>query len=164
MIFEEKSLSLFKVALIEPEIPSNTGNIGRTCLATNTHLELVGPLGFELTDKQLKRAGLDYWKKLDYSYTAHWKEWLLKKDQKKLWFFSTKGKRSLYEGEFKQGDTLVFGKETKGLPKEILSLQPERVLQIPFIKGKVRSLNLSNAVAVALFEALRQKLQKPKTL
>lgn len=160
MIFKPKSLSLFKVALIEPEIPSNTGNIGRSCAATDTPLELIGPLGFELTDKQLKRAGLDYWKKLNYSYTPSWRKWLAKQDLKKLWFFSVKGDKCLYDCSFKPEETLVFGKETKGLPKELLSQAPERVVRVPFQQEKVRSLNLSNVVAVALFEALRQNSYK----
>ena len=157
MIFKPKSLSLFKVALIEPEIPSNTGNIGRSCVATQTPLDLIGPLGFELTDKHLKRAGLDYWKNLNYNYTPSWKEWFKKQDPNKLWLFSIKGTRSLYDCSFQPGETLVFGKETKGLPKELLSQIPQRVVKVPF-QGQVRSLNLSNVVAIALFEALRQNL------
>lgn len=157
MIFMPKSLSLFKVALIEPEIPSNTGNIGRSCVASQTPLDLIGPLGFELSDKYLKRAGLDYWDKLNYSYTPGWKEWFAKQDTKKLWLFSIKGTRSLYDCSFSPGETLVFGKETKGLPQELLNELPKKVVKIPFQEG-VRSLNLSNAVAIALFEALRQNL------
>ena len=157
MIFKPKSLSLFTVALIEPEIPSNTGNIGRSCVATHTPLDLIGPLGFELTDKYLKRAGLDYWKNLNYSYTLSWREWFAKQDPKKLWLFSIKGAKSLYDCSFQPGESLVFGKETKGLPQELLDQMPERVVKIPF-EGPVRSLNLSNAVAIALFEALRQNL------
>jgi len=156
MIFKPKSLSLFKVALIEPEIPSNTGNIGRTCVAAQIPLELIGPLGFKLTDKYLKRAGLDYWDHLNYSYTPSWREWLSKQNPNKLWLFSVKGKKSLYNCSFQPGETLVFGKETKGLPEELLSQMPKKIVRIPF-QGKARSLNLSNVVAIAVFEALRQK-------
>ena len=125
-------------------------------MATQTPLDLIGPLGFELTDKYLKRAGLDYWNQVCYNYSPSWKEWLSQQDAQKLWLFSAKGTQSLYDCSLKHGDTLVFGKETKGLPAELLKLFPERIVTIPFAKN-VRSLNLSNAVAIALFEALRQQ-------
>ncbi len=147
--------SIFKVALIEPEIPSNTGNVGRTCVAGQAELHLVGPLGFQITDKQLKRAGLDYWPYLNYKLYQNLKEWENGEQLSRAWFFSTKGSNSLYDCQIQEGDVLVFGKETKGLPKELLSRFKERTVFIPFT-GKVRSLNLSNAVAIALFEALRQ--------
>lgn len=150
-----KSKTLFKVVLVEPEIPSNTGNIGRTCVASNSELQLIKPLGFEITDKNLKRAGLDYWPYLKYQVYSHFKEWERDTDLKKAWFFSTKGKKSLYDCEIQKGDSLVFGKETKGLGPELLDRFSSQVVRIPF-EGQVRSLNLSNAVAIVLFEALRQ--------
>ena len=147
--------SLFKVVLIEPEIPSNTGNIGRTCVAGNSELHLVGPLGFQITDKKLKRAGLDYWPFLNYKYYKNFKEWENQEELTRAWFFSTKGKHSLYECSIQKGDLLVFGKETKGLGSKLLKRFNKQTVFIPFTKN-VRSLNLSNAVAIALFEALRQ--------
>ena len=154
---ENKSFGhpLFKVALIEPEIPSNTGNIGRTCLAGNSELHLIGPLGFQITDKKLKRAGLDYWSLLNYKYYKNFKEWESREQLTRAWFFSTKGKNSLYDCSIQKGDLLVFGKETKGLPMELLDRFKKQTVFIPFTQN-VRSLNLSNAVAIALFEALRQ--------
>ena len=148
-------LSFFKLVLIEPEIPSNTGNIGRTCVAANSELQLVGPLGFEITDKKLKRAGLDYWLHLKYKYYKNFKEWESREPLTRAWFFSTKGQNSLYDCQIQKGDLLVFGKETKGLGHDLLSSYPKQTVLIPF-PGKVRSLNLSNAVAITLFEALRQ--------
>ena len=146
---------LFTVALIEPEIPSNTGNIGRTCVAGQSWLDLVGPLGFQITDKQLKRAGLDYWPFLKYQYYENLNNWLAQKNLKRTWFFSVRGENSLYSRSFEKGDILAFGKETKGLPQALLKKFKKQTIQIPF-QGPVRSLNLSNAVAIALFEALRQ--------
>lgn len=146
---------LFRVTLIEPEIPSNTGNIGRTCLASDSVLELVGPLGFQITDKNLRRAGLDYWFQLKYTQYKNYTEWESQKDLSRAWFFSTKGTCPLYDCDIQIGDTLVFGKETKGLGTKLLNRYPKRTVCIPF-PGEVRSLNLSNAVAIALFEALRQ--------
>lgn len=146
---------IFKVALIEPEIPSNTGNIGRTCVAVNCELQLVGPLAFEITDKKLKRAGLDYWPYLNYKCYKNLKEWESREQLAGAWFFSTRGENSLYDCQIQEGDLLVFGKETKGLSQELLNRFKKQTVLIPFT-GKVRSLNLSNAVAIALFEALRQ--------
>lgn len=150
-----KTKGLFKVALIEPEIPSNTGNIGRTCVATHSLLELVGPLGFSITDKSLKRAGLDYWKKLNYKYYKNYETWLEEQDLQSLCLFSVRGRHSIYDWKFKPSSTLVFGKETKGLPKTLLQDLKNQSIRIPY-QGDVRSLNLSNVVSVALFEAIRQ--------
>ena len=146
---------LFTVALIEPEIPSNTGNIGRTCVASQSQLDLIGPLGFQVTDKQLKRAGLDYWPFLKYQYYEGLNDWLIQKDLERVWFFSVRGESSFYDCAIKKGDILAFGKETKGLPQPLLKKFKKQTVHIPF-PGPVRSLNLSNAVAIALFEALRQ--------
>ena len=146
----------FKVVLVQPEIPSNTGNIGRTCVATQSELHLVGPLGFEISDKRLKRAGLDYWPYLSYKQYDNWPVWEKENSiTSRTWFFSTKGKKILYDVSFRKGDTFVFGRETKGLDSSLLSQYQEQSLLIPFV-GEVRSLNLANAVSVALFEGIRQ--------
>ena len=148
----------FHITLVEPEIPSNTGNIGRTCVATNSKLQLVKPLGFKLEDKNLKRAGLDYWPHLKWEVFEGFEEWKKKAKLERAFFFSVRGKKSLYECEIKKGDFLVFGKETKGLDPKILKEFEEQSVRIPF-SGPVRSLNLANAVSIALFEALRQSSQ-----
>lgn len=148
-------MSFFKIVLIEPEIPSNTGNIGRTCVAVDSRLELVGPLGFQINDKKLKRAGLDYWPYLKYKYYHSFNQWKTQASLKRAWFFSVRGERSLYDCPFLKGDSLVFGKETKGLGQKLLTDFKRQTVRIPF-PGKVRSLNLSNAVAISLFEALRK--------
>ena len=145
----------FYVSLVEPEIPSNTGNIGRTCVATNSTLQLIKPLSFELSDKNLKRAGLDYWPHLKWEVFESFKDWKHKTPLKKAFFFSVRGKKSLYECRIKKGDYLVFGKETKGLGSLILREFEDQTVRIPF-QGPVRSLNLANACSIALFEALRQ--------
>ena len=146
----------FKVVLVEPEIPSNTGNIGRTCVATSSILHLVKPLGFEISDKQLRRAGLDYWTHLNYKIYENWTDWQTENPiNKRVWFLSTKAKQSLYDVDIHLGDTFVFGKETKGLDENLLFQYEKQALKIPF-SGPVRSLNLANAVSITLFEALRQ--------
>ncbi len=149
-------MSDFRVVLVEPEIPSNTGNIGRTCVATGTRLELVGPLGFEISSSQLKRAGLDYWPHLDWKYYSSWEKWEKKyAKNSRLWFFSTKGARSLYNSIFQPEDVLIFGRETGGLGEKILNKYKKQTIAVP-MTNQTRSLNLSNTVAVALYEALRQ--------
>lgn len=146
----------FNIVLIEPEIPPNTGNISRLCAATGAVLHLVGKLGFSTEDRYLKRAGLDYWDKV---ILKKWDSLELLQHQhagSRFWYLSTKVQKSCYEdGLYQPGDFLVFGKETAGLPAELLAANTERCLTIP-MPGKVRSLNLSNAVAVVLYEALRQ--------
>ncbi len=147
---------LFNIVLIEPEIGANTGNIGRTCVGLESKLHLVGKLGFSITDKQLRRAGLDYWPHLDFVHHPSWDEWWKHiEDPARVFFFSTKAKSSMFETQFKKGDWLVFGKETKGLDPQILETYAEQIRRIP-MTGPIRSLNIATAVAVVLFEGFRQ--------
>ncbi len=146
---------MFNIVLVEPEIPQNTGNIVRTCHATGCKLHLVRPLGFEITDKYLKRAGLDYWDEVEISYYDGFDEILNKYPSSSFWFFTTKGLNRHSDAKLKEGDFLVFGKETKGLPEQLLKEHKEQCLRIPMI-GETRSLNLSNSVAIAVYEGLRQ--------
>lgn len=146
----------FTIVLVEPEIPQNAGNIARTCAVTGSKLIFVRPLGFEITDKHLKRAGLDYWKYLDISYYDSIKEVMDKfYAGDNFWFFSTKSKIIHSEAKFKDGDFLVFGKETKGLPEDLLKEHYDECVRIPMM-GNLRSLNLSNSVCTGVYEALRQ--------
>ncbi|MDH7479163.1 MAG: tRNA (uridine(34)/cytosine(34)/5-carboxymethylaminomethyluridine(34)-2'-O)-methyltransferase TrmL [Syntrophomonadaceae bacterium] len=144
------------VVLVEPEIPQNTGNIVRTCAVTGTTLHLVHPLGFSIDDRHLKRAGLDYWDLVEIHSYDSLSEFMQQHGGKRLYFFTTKGGRWYSEINFERNDFLVFGKETAGLPPAILAANPDRCLRIPMIPG-ARSLNLSNSVAVVLYEALRQQ-------
>ena len=146
---------MFHIVLVEPEIPQNAGNIARTCAATGTHLHMIRPLGFEVSDKYLKRAGLDYWHLVDISYYDSFEELQNKYPSGRFFFFTTKGRHRHSDVCFQDGDFLVFGKETKGLPEELLMKHEETCLRIPMF-SQARSLNLSNSVAVALYEALRQ--------
>ncbi len=147
---------MFRIALIEPEIPSNTGSIGRTCVGLNSELHLVGKLGFEITDKQLRRAGLDYWPHLKWYQHKSINDWLEKvEDKKRMFFFSTKATQLYYDVEYKKGDWLVFGRETKGLSDEIRNQFSNQLVKMPMI-GPIRSLNLSNAATAAIYEAFRQ--------
>lgn len=146
---------MFNIVLVEPEIPQNTGNISRTCAVTQTALHLVRPLGFEISDKTLKRAGLDYWNLLSVTYYDSFDEVLAKNPDARFFYFTTKGRTRHSDVKFKDGDFLVFGKETKGLPEELLLKHPDECLRIPMF-ADARSLNLSNSVAIALYEALRQ--------
>ncbi|MBR4942456.1 MAG: tRNA (uridine(34)/cytosine(34)/5-carboxymethylaminomethyluridine(34)-2'-O)-methyltransferase TrmL [Clostridia bacterium] len=146
---------MFHIVLVEPEIPQNAGNIARTCAATGTHLHMIRPLGFEVSDKYLKRAGLDYWHLVNISYYDSFEELRAQYPNSNFYFFTTKGRRRHSDAEFKDGDFLVFGKETKGLPEELLMQNEETCLRIPMF-SEARSLNLSNSVAIALYEALRQ--------
>ena len=144
------------VVLIEPEIGANTGNIGRTCVGLGAKLHLVGKLGFELTDRRLKRAGLDYWPHLDFVHHPDWDSWWRTvPDPARVFFFSTKATVSHYDTGFREGDWLVFGRETRGLDPWVLEKFPENLRRIP-MTGPIRSLNVSTAVAVAMFEAFRQ--------
>ena len=148
---------ILHIVLVHPEIPPNTGNIARLCAATNTFLHLVKPLGFSLSDRYLKRAGLDYWPHVKLLVHNNWEDLLSELTDSRFWFFSARRGTTYTEVEFKNKDVLVFGSETKGLPTKMLEEAFERknLLRIP-ISDNVRSLNLSNAAAVVLFEARRQ--------
>ncbi len=149
----------FRVVLIEPEIPNNTGNIGRTCVGSLCELHVVEPLGFEISDKQLRRAGLDYWPHLEFFRHKSWEDWWRHVDTPdRVFFFSTKVKKTFYEHQFQEGDWLVFGKETKGLEREVIEKFSNQCLTIP-MQGSVRSLNLATAVAIVAFEGIRQLSQ-----
>ncbi len=146
---------MFNIVLVEPEIPQNTGNIVRTCAATGCKLHLVRPLGFEVSDKYLKRAGLDYWNDCEIFYYDSFAGLKEKFPEATFYYFTTKGLKRHSDAEFKKGDFIVFGKESKGLPEELLMQNKQFCLRIPMI-GETRSLNLSNSVAVAVYEGLRQ--------
>jgi len=146
---------MLHLVLVEPEIPANTGNISRTCAVTGCVLHLVGPLGFSIDDKHLKRAGLDYWDMLDIRTYENYEEFLAKNPDAPMYYLSTKAPRAYHEIQYHDGDYLVFGRETKGLPEMLLQEHLDRCLRIP-MRPDARSLNLSNAVAIVAFEALRQ--------
>lgn len=146
---------MFNIVLVEPEIPQNTGNIVRTCAATGCVLHLVKPLGFEISDKYLKRAGLDYWHFVTIKYWDSFDELYESEKGNNFYFFTTKGRLRHSDVKFEKGDFLVFGKETKGLPETLLIKHPDECLRIPMI-DETRSLNLSNSVAIAVYEGLRQ--------
>ena len=147
---------MFNVVLIEPEIPPNTGNVGRLCLATDSILHLVKPLGLSTDDRELKRAGLDYWKEVNVRLWNSFDELRLNQNESARYFFlTTKLGQAYYEAQFLAGDFLIFGRETKGLPESLLQQNMEKCLTIP-MKG-TRSLNLATAVAIVLFEAVRQQ-------
>lgn len=150
---------MFHIVLVEPEIPQNTGNIARTCAATGCVLHLVRPLGFEVSDKYLKRAGLDYWQFVDVRIHDRLNEVFEELSGSAFRFFTTKARQSYTDVTYAEGDALVFGKETKGLPEELLVSRPAECVRIPMI-GETRSLNLSNSVAVAVYEGLRQNAFK----
>lgn len=142
------------IVLIEPQIPQNTGNISRTCAVTGAKLHLVRPFGFEITDKHLKRAGLDYWDKLDIFYYDNVDEFF-EKNQGNYFFFTTKGKKVYSNVEYPDDAYLIFGREDKGINEDILYANPEKCVRIP-MRNELRSLNLSNSVAIATYEVLRQ--------
>lgn len=147
---------MINVVLVEPEIPQNTGNISRTCACTGCALHLIRPFGFELSDRTLKRAGLDYWDKLTVFYYDSLDEFLQKHKDKKLYYCSTKARKNYCDVKFEDDCFLLFGKETKGLPEDLIYSDFDNAIRIP-MKGEVRSLNLSNSVAIVLYEALRQQ-------
>ena len=145
----------FHIVLHEPEIPANTGNIGRTCAATGTSLHLIEPLGFKINEKALKRAGMDYWDRLDVTTYIDYRDFLERNPGAKIYYASTKAPRMYTEVEYEDGCYIMFGKESAGIPEELLLENQERAVRIPMV-GETRSLNLSNSVAVVLYEALRQ--------
>ncbi len=146
----------FHIVLVEPEIPPNTGNIGRLCAATGTVLHLVGKLGFSIDDKHLKRAGLDYWPEINLQRWESLEELQENYPEGRFWYMSKKAEKNYSRVKFEAGDFLVFGKETKGLPEDLLDKAGEMALRIPIFTSAVRSLNLANSAAIILYEGLRQ--------
>lgn len=143
------------IALIEPEIPQNTGNIARTCAATGARLHLVEPMGFKITDKQVKRAGLDYWDKLDITYYKDIEDFFERNKGAEFFYFTTKAEQAHSDVRYPNNCFLVFGKETKGLPEELLKANHDRCVRLP-MRGIIRSLNLANSVCAGAYEVLRQ--------
>lgn len=150
-------MKTLNIVLIEPQIPQNTGNIARTCAATGARLHLVKPLGFEIDDKKLKRAGLDYWSQLDITYYGSMEDFFRQYASKPCYYFTTKAKNIYSEQDYTVSDeaALIFGREDKGLPEELLYQNPEACVRLPMREG-LRSLNLSNSVAIGVYEVLRQ--------
>lgn len=154
----------YHIVLFEPEIPPNTGNAGRLAVAVQGTLHLVGKLGFDISDKQVRRAGLDYWKFVDLKLHASFSDWLSwyrqNSQTQEFYFIETTGPQtqSLYQTKFSQEVAFIFGKETTGIPQEIISQFAEKVLTIPMFSSRIRSLNLSNSIAITLYEAIRQQL------
>ena len=146
---------MLNIVLHEPEIPANTGNIGRTCVATNTRLHLIEPLGFRLNEKNLKRAGMDYWDQLDVVTYIDYHDFLERNPGAKIYMATTKAPKVYTEAAFEPDCYIMFGKESAGIPEEILVEHKENCIRIPMI-GDIRSLNLSNSVAIVVYEALRQ--------
>ena len=144
------------IVLHEPEIPANTGNIGRTCVATGTSLHLIKPLGFDISDKAVRRAGMDYWKELDLHVYEDFEEFVEKNPGARIYMATTKARKAYTEVEYKGNDFIIFGKESAGIPEEILVKYEDTSVRIPMI-GEIRSLNLSNSVSIILYEALRQQ-------
>ena len=143
------------VVLLEPEIPANTGNIGRTCVAAGARLHLIEPMGFRISQKEVKRAGLDYWDKLDVTVYDSYPDFLEKNPNAKIYMATTKAKHTYADVKFEEDAYIMFGKESAGIPEEILIEHPDECIRIPMF-GEIRSLNLSNSVAIVLYEALRQ--------
>jgi tRNA (cytidine/uridine-2'-O-)-methyltransferase len=158
-VFEMKYEPLLHVVLYQPEIPPNTGNIGRSCVAVGAKLWLVRPLGFEISQKQLRRAGLDYWPHLEWEAVESWDELAVKLAdplaRRRLWLLTKHAPRSYFSAAFEKGDVLVFGNESSGLPPELLKEYADRTLRLP-MRREVRSLNLSAAAAAVMYEAVRQ--------
>lgn len=148
---------LFHVVLHEPEIPNNTGNIGRTCVATRCGLHLIHPLGFELSEKACRRAGLDYWPRLSVREHANWETYRagVPMPRERLWVFTTRTERCVFDATFHPGDHLVFGKESAGLPRDLLDTYADRCVSFPMATGE-RSMNLSSVVSAAVYEGIRQ--------
>lgn len=153
--YEKGMVIKMNIVLFEPEIPLNTGNIGRTCVATGTKLHLIEPLGFKLSEKEIKRAGLDYWDKLDVTVYDDFEDFLNKNPGAKIYMASTKARHIYTEVNYEPDCFIMFGKESAGIPEEILLQHESTTVRIPMI-GDIRSLNLSNSVAIVLYEAIRQ--------
>ncbi len=149
-------MSKLNIVLYEPEIPANTGNIGRTCVATGTRLHLIEPLGFRLDEKSLRRAGMDYWHKLDVTRYIDYNDFLEKNPGAKIYMATTKAPKVYTDVTFEEDCFIMFGKESAGIPEEILLKNQERAIRIP-MNEEIRSLNLGNSVAIVLYEALRQQ-------
>ena len=150
-------MAVLNIVLVEPEIPQNTGNIARTCAATGTRLHIIEPMGFKIDDRKLKRAGLDYWHLLDITYYKNIDDFFEKNPNGQYRFFTTKAQNRYVDVEYGDNVYLFFGKETKGLPEELLFNHPDECVRIPMINdSSARSLNLSNSVAIAVYEVLRQ--------
>ncbi len=147
---------MIHIVLLEPEMPSNTGNIGRTCLLTNSRLHLIRPFKFQLNDKTLKRAGMDYWNDIDLKIHDSYEDFINTEQPERLYFATTKTDQYYHEADFNDGDYIMFGKESKGIPEQILESGNGICIKIPMIKEMKRSLNLANSVNIILFEALRQ--------
>ena len=146
---------MLNIVLVEPEIPQNCGNIARTCAATGCTLHLIRPLGFDISEKAVKRAGLDYWHLVDVRDYDNLSDFFAKNDVQRLWCLSTKAPQSYTQAQFRDGDYLFFGKETKGLPEDFLEAHRDSCIRLP-MRQEARSLNLSNSVAITVYEALRQ--------
>lgn len=147
---------MLNIVLLEPEIPANTGNIGRTCVAANARLHLIEPMGFQITEKQVKRAGLDYWDKLDVTVYDSYRDFMQKNAGVRIYMATTKARHVYSDVHFEDDSYIMFGKESAGIPEEILVENEENTIRIPMF-GDIRSLNLSNSVAIVLYEALRQR-------
>lgn len=144
------------IVLVNPEIPNNTGNIGRLCLATNSVLHIVKPYSFEISDKQLQRAGLDYWKHLKYFEYESYEDFLSQHGDKKLYYYTKNAEKSIWETEFNDNDFFLFGRESKGIQEEYLEGKDDSLVKIPMFNDKVRSLNLANSVAISIYTALEK--------
>lgn len=147
---------MMNIVLFEPEIPQNTGNIGRTCVATGTRLHLIGPMGFQITEKAVKRAGMDYWKYLDVTEYDGYEDFLEKNPGAKIYMATTKAQQRYTDVSYEEDCYIMFGKESAGIPEEILINHPDTCIRIP-MNPDIRSLNLSNSAAIVLYEALRQQ-------
>ncbi|WP_300408029.1 tRNA (cytidine(34)-2'-O)-methyltransferase [Lagierella sp.] len=147
---------MYNIVLLEPEKPTNTGNIGRTCYLTESKLHLIRPFKFNMDDKTLRRTGLDYWKDVDLVIYDDYEDFLRKNPNINIYYATTKASKYYTDVEFKDGDFIMFGKESKGIPESILNLNPDRCIKIPMTSKLKRSLNLSNSVSIILYEALRQ--------
>ncbi len=152
-------MGLFNVVLVSPQIPNNTGNIGRTCVATGASLHLVHPLAFDTSEKACRRAGLDYWPRLNVREHASWDAFAPLPGTAPVWYFTTKTSRPVYDAPLRPGDWLIFGNETQGLPEPLLAANPSRLLTLPMMPAE-RSLNLATAVCAVLYEGVRQGLAR----